>query len=152
MVSLRGLWLVFAVFLGLVIECASFGRADSPTDNKSDKLKMLLEERVKWAERAYSACTVAYEAGTQTLDQVLATSNELSRAKLALCKSKEDRIAVRQLHVAAQKQIEGKIKALSDVNAKGGEYDKLALASLNRVNAEIELELERDGAAAGENR
>ncbi|HEV3415612.1 MAG TPA: hypothetical protein VG056_02315 [Pirellulales bacterium] len=152
MASSRVFGLVFAFLLGLVLGNTSVGRADSPADNKSDKLKQLLEERVKWAERAYSACTVAYEAGTQTLDQVLATSNELSRAKLAVCKSKEDRIAVRQLHVAAQKQIEGKIKAPSDVNAKGGEYDKLARASLNRVNAEIELELERDGTAAGENR
>jgi hypothetical protein len=152
MASLRVARLVFALLLGLVVESAQVSRADGLPPAKSDKLKQLLEERVKTAEHAYAACSVAYDAGTQTLDQVLITSNEWSRAKLALCKSKEDRVAVRQAHVALQKKIEGRIKALANVNARGGEDDKVARASLNRVNAEIELELERDGTAAGENR
>ncbi|HEV2968531.1 MAG TPA: hypothetical protein VGY55_01000 [Pirellulales bacterium] len=152
MFALRRVGIVGVCLLGLVIACIHAGGADAPGEKRSEKLQGLLLERWKTSENAYNACTVGYEAGTLELDTVLTTSNEVNRAKLALCKSKEERIAVRQAHVARQNQIEGKIKALSNVNAKGGEADKLARASLNRVNAEIELELERNGAAAGENR
>jgi hypothetical protein len=107
----------------------------------------LFEERAKTAEKAYTACSNAYLTGTLGLDQVLNASNELTNAKLALCKTKDDRFTVRQADVVREKSIEDRIKALANANAKGGEAENLFRASLNRVNAEIALELEKDGAA-----
>ncbi len=114
---------------------------------ESDTLSRLRDERVKLAEKAYIACVVAYEGGTIEFDTVLRTANELTDAQLAVCKSKAQRIRTLEDAVKRQKDHEAKIKALNDVQAKGGEDDKHARAGVERVKAEIALELEKRGAA-----
>jgi hypothetical protein len=78
---------------------------------------------------------------------LLAATSELAEAKLALCKTKAEKIAVRNKQIELAKDHEAKIKALSDVLARGGEADKLARAGVERVKAEIALELEKRDAA-----
>jgi hypothetical protein len=121
------------------------------TDNgasNDDKLTKLLNERVELAERYHKACDVYYEAGQVTFDSLLAATTELYEAKLALCKTKAERIVVREKQTDLLKEYEKKIKALSDVQARGGEADKLYKAGVERVKAEIALELEKRDAAS----
>jgi predicted acylesterase/phospholipase RssA len=120
--------------------------ADKETKN-GDTLARLRQERANLAQKAYTACVVGYEAGTIELDTVLRTANELTDAQLAVCESKAQRIRTREDAVKRLKDHEAKIKVLNGVQAKGGEDDKLARAGVERVKAEIALELERREAA-----
>ncbi len=120
--------------------------------DKSDKLQQLLEERAKLADEAYQACVVFYQAGTRTHEELLSASNNLAEAKLALCKTKAERIAIREKQIERTKDFEAHLKALAAVFAKGGEADTVARAGVSRVNAEIALELERRDDNTGEKR
>src|SRR6516165_7503427 len=53
-----------------------------------EKLTKLFEERAKLAEQAFDAYRVGYDAGTITLESLLASANELADAKIPLCKTK----------------------------------------------------------------
>ena len=117
-------------------------RADQAA-NKPAKLQQLYRDREVLAEEAFVATNVAYEAGVVTLDQLLTASNELARAKLDLCKTKDERIGVLKEHVTREKDIEGKIRRLAAANAKGGEAEKVARSGFNRADAEIALEIEQ---------
>ncbi len=112
-----------------------------------DKLTKLFDERAKLADQAYQTCAVGYEKETITLDVLLATIEELGDAKLALCKTKAERIAVRERQVERAKKHESAIRVLSDRQVRGGEADKVASAGVVRVKAEIALELEKRDAA-----
>ena len=143
MPSIRHAGILSAALLSFAVGIVYVCRADPASEKKPDKLSALLAERAAIAKQALAASRVAYEAGTITLDQLLATSNELTRAELALCKTKDERIVVIEAHVKREKEMEGRIIALWKAAAKGGEPDKLSLAGLNRVNAEIDLEHEK---------
>jgi hypothetical protein len=133
---------------GVVVVCGS-----SPDKvDKSDKLQQLFEARAKMADEAYQSCVVFYQNGTITYSELLGASNDLTEAKLALCKTKAERIAIREKQIKRAKDFEAQLKALADVNAKGGEANKVARAGVNRVNAEIALELERRDVNTGEKR
>lgn len=112
-----------------------------------DKLTKLLEERATLAEKAYQSYAVAFQAGTVTLDSLLAANSGMADAKLPVCKTKKERIAVREDQFNNAKGIEAQIKALNAVNARGGEFEKLYKAGVERATAEIALELERRDAA-----
>ena len=112
-------------------------------ENKPNRLQQLYKDREVLANHAFIATNVAYEAGTVTLDQLLTASNEWARAKLDLCKTKDERIGALKEHVAREKTIEGKIRVLAGVMAKGGEAEKVARSGFNRADAEIALELEQ---------
>jgi hypothetical protein len=114
----------------------------------ADKLTKLFEERAQLADQDFAACQVAYEAGTLALDSLLAATKEFAEAKLELCKTKAERIAVRVKQVERAKVREGRIMALNGVQAVGGEFDKLARAGVERVKAEIAMEEESRVAAA----
>ena len=137
-----------ACLIGAAWTAAIVGGAEPRKDSKpDDRLIKLYEERVKLADQAYQACKVGYESGTITLDSLLAAFNELADAQLTLCKSKAERIVVRDKQVERAKDAEAHIRALFDVAARGGEPDKLARAGVERVKAEIALELEKRDAA-----
>jgi hypothetical protein len=114
---------------------------------KDDTLTKLFDERAELAEKAYQCYAVAYQAGTVTLDSLLVANKEMAEAKLPNCKTKKERIGARETQVKNAKDIEAQIRALNNVNAKGGEFEKLYLAGVERVKAEIALELERRDAA-----
>jgi osmotically-inducible protein OsmY len=113
-----------------------------------DSLTKLFAQRAELAEKAYQSYAVAYQAGTVTLDSVLAANFELAEAKLPLCKTKKERIGVLEKQLQIAKDYEAQIKALNNVNAKGGEFEKLYRTGVERVKAEIALELERRDAAS----
>jgi hypothetical protein len=136
------------LIVGVVAVCA----AAPDKVEKSDKLQQLFEARAKLADEAYQACIVFYQAGTITLDELLSAANDLTEAKLALCKTKAERIAIREKQIERAKDYEAQLKALADVNAKGGEANRVARAGVNRVNAEIALELERRNGTKSEKR
>ena len=131
------------IVVGCLFGLAIIARATDKDAKADDALTKLLKERAKLADDSYQACSVGYEAGTIILDTVLAASNELTDAKLALCDTKAQRIAVLKDQVKRLKDWEAKIKALNSVMAKGGEDDKLARTGVQRVKAEIALELEK---------
>jgi hypothetical protein len=125
------------------IVCGAPPEKDAKAD---DKLTKLFEDRAKLADQDFAACEVAYEAGTLALDSALAAANELAEAKLALCKTKAEKIAVREKQVERAKVAEAKISALNGVQAKGGEFEKLFRSGGERVKAEIALEEEKRAA------
>ena len=75
---------------GVVVVC---GAVPDKVD-KSDRLQKLFEERAKLADAAYQACVVSYQVGTMTLDELVSSSNVLAEAKLALCRTKAERITI----------------------------------------------------------
>ena len=128
--------------LATPIVCGAPPDKDAKAD---DKLTKLFEERARLADQDFAACEVAYEAGTLALDSLLAATNEFAEAKLELCKTKAERIAVRVKQVEHAKVREGRIMALNGVQAVGGEFDKLVRAGVERVKAEIAMEEEAHG-------
>jgi hypothetical protein len=116
--------------------------------NDDEKLTKLFVERTKLADKAYEACDAAYQAGMLTLDVVLTAVNERAEAKLALCKTKAERLTIREEQVKLIKSYEAKIKAFNDAAAKGGEFHNQYMAGVERVKAEIALELEKREAPA----
>ncbi len=165
-ITKRALALVAAISLAVGATLAAISAAgEQPTDAKSDpkpsepaaapekaanadKLQRFLEERVKLADEAYRLLQASYEAGTMTLDPLMAASNDLTEAMLAMSKTKAERIAIREKQVERANDLEAKLKALNKVNARGGEADKVARAGANRIRAEIALERERRNAPA----
>ena len=129
------------------VERAKRGGGHENAESGNDKLPKLLDERVKLADQAYRLCADGYEKETVTLDTLLTAINELAGAKLALCKTKPERIAVRERQVERAKTHESAIRALSDRQVRGGEADKVTRAGVARVNAEIALEIEKREAA-----
>ena len=121
----------FALASQFTIGLASATAADSIGDLRKQKLA--------WAEKWYTAITVAYEAGTVELKNVYAASVGLKNASYELATDKPHRVAALQAHRDRMDSLSQKIDALAAVMAKGGEGEKVAPAHFWLAEAKIWL-------------
>jgi outer membrane protein TolC len=105
-----------------------------------DKLTKLFEERASLAKKAYDAYETQYHTGRVSFDTVLGAANEVAEAELLLCKTKAQRIGVREKQVKIAKDREEFVKARYPTGVTEAEVHT---AGVGRVKAEIALELEK---------
>ncbi len=120
--------------------------ADDPKGEKHDgetvaelttKLRMLSEERVRWAARCLEATQAAHEAGTITLDVLLDASRRLRDAELETATSAAGRMAALKSHFERVFQYDRKIEALWNEGSKGGSAAEFAMVRVERQAAQI---------------
>jgi hypothetical protein len=97
------------------------------------------------AEKGWQATMTSYDVGTATLPNILAWSRKLVLAQRALAETKEEDLAALRDYWVRSKCAYRKVKALSDVVARGGEPEKLAAVAFDLAEAELWLK-----AAGGE--
>lgn len=123
-----------------------FAMADEQQDPQialiEKRLAVLLEERVKSAERATQAMQAAYASGTVTLDCVHEAYNTLLVARLEAAKSDKQRMASLQEHLLNVSAIEEAVERLFKTGSRGGETNSYESAKRERQTAEIALRRE----------
>jgi hypothetical protein len=105
-----------------------------------EKLKQVLNERVRIATRCREATRAAFDAETVSMLDLLDAMNALKDAELAVAggMGSEWRKALRR-HLKSVQQLELKTKLLYQVGTKGGEAAQYAHAQRERLSAEAEL-------------
>jgi hypothetical protein len=123
--------------------------ADDRAAALEKKLQLLLEERVATANRGVEANQAAYDSGTVTLDVLIKSRSDLAEARLAVAKGADERrAAIRELY-QGYLQMEDSIAKLYKTGSRGGEANSMAMITVARQTAEIQLLEEQLRNAAG---
>jgi outer membrane efflux protein len=105
--------------------------AAAPDDPASDEVKSLLKERLAIVTTIYEQRLAAHKQGATSLEQVTQARADLLRAKLDLCETKDERLAV---HAEMVKLAEDSLQAVESVFKSGvipqGELLKVKLELL----------------------
>jgi hypothetical protein len=128
----------------LVAGCSaspSLMAADEPDHRAAleARLKKLLLDRVATAKRAVASTNAAFEAETVTLGDLIAATQNVWKAELAVASTPEERIAAHVRHVQFVGRKHAKIEALYKVGARGGEAEKYNTSKHELESAQIAL-------------
>ncbi len=103
------------------------------------RLRQLLQERVRVAEKAVESMSSAYESGTVTLDVLFEATNKLFRARMEAATTDAERFDALHERFSAMRRIEEKVHALWKSGSRGGEANAYYAAQRERLTAEIAL-------------
>ena len=119
------------------------GIAVDPTDDVITRLK---KERVNEALRLYQMLDAEVRQGTAGLDVLVQAHRTLMTAQLALSVESQERIGIRQAYLDACNLYEQEVKAKHEAGLAS--FTAVQLATMERSNAELDLEQEIEGATA----
>jgi hypothetical protein len=139
--------LMFAVLAGTVLlACGVLSHAqqnknaeNKKADDNQAMIAQLKLDRVATARKCSEAYQAGYDAGTVTLEAVLAVYEKRRDAELAVADTDAAKLKALQAHLGRVKQIDKKIQDLFQRGMKGGEATKAALSELAVQDAEIAL-------------
>jgi hypothetical protein len=115
-------------------------------DPNDDVITQLKKERFNESLRLYQALEVEIRQGLAGLDDLVRAHRALMIAQLALTDSPQERIDIRQAYLDACLRCEQ--EAQTKYVAGLGNATSLQLATMERTNAELDLEQEREQAIA----
>lgn len=138
-IALRGVAVASLITVGAPMVFAADVDDVRPDPAPQQQLRALLRDRVTEAKQALEATEAAYDAGTVAYDQLLDAVNQHAEAESAVATTDAERIAAAERRVHSLREIEQKIGALHEAQARGGEADKFHVIRRERLSAEIDL-------------
>jgi hypothetical protein len=136
MVARSSCWLSACCVVLSFLSAGTVSAADPPAD--SPQVKQLLKERLAILTTIYEERSQAHKQGLMSLDRVQDAQQALLEAKLELCETKAQRLAIHEEFVSLARQTAQVVEAL----AKAAEvpHDQLLSARLRLLEAQIRLE------------
>ena len=118
-----------------VMVCSFMAHRMDAADSKESKLDQLLQEKLSLLEDVAAKIDAKDKAGVVGIQEVYQIHQAVEQARLALCKSDEDRIGVMERMVAAAKIREEKMNRSPIIDT----LDKIK-SRVDRLDLEIALE------------
>jgi hypothetical protein len=140
--SLVGLVIAVLVFIVLAEAIGSWHRGHGPSTTGS-KLHALLKEKLTTLQMFASQMTAAFEGSESSWLQVLEANRDVGHAKLDLCNTDQQRLAVLERLLAQAENFEK--DAAEHVKSRRAPGWTALKAKLNRLEVEIALERAKAG-------